>query len=50
MSRTCGFDQIQNLISSVKFLHESTGHAYAGNTFEINVRGLKIKPALLLLL
>ena len=45
MSRTCGFDHIQHILSSVKFLHDFTGHNYAGDTFEFKVllRGLKRK-------
>ena len=45
MSRTCGFDHIQHVLSSVKFLHEFTGQNYAGDSFEFKVllRGLKRK-------
>ena len=47
MSRTCGFDHIQHIISSIKFLHEFTGHHYPGDSFEFKVllRGLKRKLA-----
>lgn len=47
MSRTCGFDHIQHVLSSVKFLHDFTGHVYPGDTFEFKVllRGLKRKLA-----
>ena len=45
MSRTVGFDHIQHILSSVKFLHDFTGHIYAGDSFEFKVllRGLKRK-------
>ena len=48
MSRSCGFDHIQHVLSSIKFLHEATGHVYAGNSFEFRVlfRGLKRKLSL----
>ena len=47
MSRNCGFDHIQHILSSVKFLHEFTGHQYSGDSFEFRVllRGLKRKLA-----
>ena len=47
MSRTCGFDHIQHVLSSVKFLHDFTGHVYPGDTFEFKVllRGLQRKLA-----
>ena len=47
MSRTSGFDHIQHIMSSIKFLHEFTGHQYPGDTFEFKVllRGLKRKLA-----
>ena len=47
MSRTSGFDHIQHIMSSIKFLHEFTGHHYPGDTFEFKVllRGLKRKLA-----
>ena len=45
MSRNCGFDHIQHILSSIKFLHDATGHVYAGNSFEFTIltRGLKRK-------
>ena len=45
MSRTCGFDHVQHILSSIKFLHDATGHVYAGNSFEFTIltRGLKRK-------
>ena len=47
MSRTSGFDHIQHILSSVKFLHEFTGNLYPGESFEFKVllRGLKRKLA-----
>jgi hypothetical protein len=47
MSRTSGFEHIQHVLSSVKFLHDFKGHTYAGDTFEFKVllRGLKRKLA-----
>ena len=47
MSRTSGFDHIQHIMSSIKFLHEFKGHQYPGDTFEFKVllRGLKRKLA-----
>ena len=47
MSRTCGYDHIQHILSSIKFLHEFTGHLYAGDTIEFKVllRGLRRKLA-----
>ena len=45
MSRSCGFSHIQHVISSIKFLHEFTGHDFAGDSFEfkIVIGGLKRK-------
>ena len=45
MSRTCGYDHIQHVVSSIKFIHEFTGHVYPGDSFEFKVllRGLKRK-------
>ena len=47
MSRTSGFEHIQHVLSSVKFLHDFKGQMYAGDTFEFKVllRGLKRKLA-----
>ena len=47
MSRTCSFDHVQHILSSVKFLHQFTGHEYPGDTFAFKVllRGLKRKLA-----
>ena len=47
MSRTCGFDHIQHVISSIKFLHEFTGEPFPGDSFQFKVllRGLKRKLA-----
>ena len=48
MSRSCGFEHIQHVLGSIKFLHEATGHVYAGHSFEFRVlfRGLKRKLSL----
>ena len=48
MSRSCGFEHIQHVLGSIKFLHEATGHVYAGNSFEFKVlfRGQKRKLSL----
>lgn len=45
MSRTCGFDHIQHVLSSIRFLHDFTSHNYVGDSFEFKVllRGLKRK-------
>ena len=45
MSRSCGFDHIQHINSSIKFLHEFTGHPFVGDAFEFKVlfKGLKRK-------
>ena len=45
MSRSCGFEHIQHILGSIKFLHDATGHVYAGNSFEFSIlfRGLKRK-------
>ena len=47
MSRTCGYDHVQHILSSVKFLHEFSGHSYAGDSIEFKVllRGLRRKLA-----
>jgi hypothetical protein len=47
MSRTCGFEHISHILSSVKFLHKYTGHDYPGDSFEFSIlmRGLKRKLA-----
>ena len=47
MSRTCGFAHVQHVVSSIKFLHEFTGHVYPGDSFDFKVllRGLKRKLA-----
>ena len=37
MSRSCGFSHIQHVISSVRFLHEFTGHEFVGDSFEFKV-------------
>ena len=37
MSRSCGFEHIQHILSSVKFLHEFTGNIYPGDSFEFKV-------------
>ena len=44
-SRSSGFDHIQHVLSSIKFLHQFTGHFYPGDSFEFKVllRGLKRK-------
>ena len=45
MSRTCGYEHIQHVLSSVKFLHDFTEHEYAGDSFQFKVllKGLKRK-------
>ena len=47
MSRTVGFDHIQHILGSVKFLHKFIGHVYPGDTFEFEVllKGLRRKLA-----
>ena len=47
MSRTVGFDHIQHILGSVRFLHKFTGHEYPGDTFEFEVLmiGLRRKLA-----
>ena len=47
MSRTVGYDHIQHMLGSIKFLHDFTGHSYPGESFEFQVllRGLKRKLA-----
>ena len=47
MSRTCGFDHIQHVMSSIKFIHQYTGHFFPGDSFEFKVllRSLKRKLA-----
>ena len=47
MSRSCGYEHIQHILSSVKFLHESTGNHYPGDSFNFKVllRGLKRRLA-----
>ena len=43
MSRSCGYDHIQHVLSSVKFLHDFLEIPYAGDSFEFKVllRGLR---------
>ena len=47
MSRTSGFDHIQHILSSVRFLHQFTGHVFPGDLFEFKVlvRGSRRKLA-----
>ena len=47
MSRTCGYDHIQHVLSSIKFLHDFLGIPYAGDTFEFKILlgGLRRKLA-----
>ena len=47
LSRSCGFDHVQHVLSSIKFLHQFTGHLFPGDSFEFKVllRGLKRKLA-----
>ena len=47
MSRTCGFAHIQHIMSTVRFLHQFTGHSFPGDSFEFKVLmgGLKRKLA-----
>ena len=45
MSRSSGFEHIQHIMSSVRFLHKFTGHTFSGDSFEFTVlsKGLKRK-------
>ena len=47
LSRTCGFDHISHVLSSVKFLHKYKGFEYPGDSFEFSIlfKGLKRKLA-----
>ena len=47
LSRSCGFDHVQHVVSSIKFLHQFTGNFFPGDSFEFKVllRGLKRKLA-----
>ena len=47
LSRTCGFDHISHVLSSIKFLHKYTGNEYPGDSFEFSIllKGLKRKLA-----
>ena len=47
MSRKSGFDHIQHVLSSIKFLHDYTENEYVGNSFQFKVllRGLRRKLA-----
>lgn len=47
MSRTSGFEHIQHVLSSIKFIHQYTGHYFPGDSFEFKVllRSLKRKLA-----
>ena len=47
MSRTCGFNHISHVLSSIKFLHNYTGNEYPGDSFEFSVlfKGLRRKLA-----
>ena len=47
MSRSCGFDHIQHVLASIKFLHQYTGFHYPGESFEFDIlmRGIKRKLA-----
>ena len=47
ISRTCGYDHIQHVLSSIKFLHDFYGIPYAGDSFEFKIllRGLRRKLA-----
>ena len=47
MSRTCKFEHIEHIISSVKFLHNFSGIPFVGDAFEFKIlqRGLKRKLA-----
>ena len=47
MSRSCGYEHITHVLSSIKFLHQFTDHLYPGDSFEFKVllRGLKRKLA-----
>ena len=45
MSRSCGFDHLQHVTSSIRFLHNFSGHPYPGDSFEFTVllKGMKRK-------
>ena len=47
MSRTCGFDHISHVLSSIRFLHKYVGQEYPGDSFEFSIllKGLKRKLA-----
>ena len=47
MSRTSGFEHIQHIMSSIRFIHQYTGHHFPGDSFEFKVllRSLKRKLA-----
>lgn len=47
MSRTCAFEHIQHVMSSIRFIHQYTGHFFPGDSFEFKVllRSLKRKLA-----
>ena len=37
MSRTCGYDHLQHVLASIKFLHDFKGLHYEGDSFEFTV-------------
>ena len=45
MSRTCKYDHISHILSSIRFLHKYKGLEYAGDSFEFDIllRGLRRK-------
>ena len=32
LSRSCGFEHVQHVLSSIKFLHQFTGHEFPGDS------------------
>ena len=47
MSRSCGYNHIQHILGSIRFLHLFTNNPFPGDSFEFNVllKGLKRKLA-----
>ena len=47
MSRSCGFDHIQHVLASIKFIHQYNGLVYPGDSFEFDIlmRGIRRKLA-----
>ena len=47
MSRTSGYEHIEHILSSVRFIHNYKGHVYPGDSFEFKIllKGLKRRLA-----